>query len=89
MKTETKFVIDYFTQHKDFYAMKILTDYNKIVFMKSRLDLKTDTELTQVQCNLFYAAKNNVEWDVVLKSIESENCDSYYSLYGAEPGEDI
>ena len=72
MRGETKFVIDYFLQYLAFKeAIKTISDkIGKIYFMKKNLDLDEDTELSQIQCNLFYAAISNVEWDIVIKEIE-------------------
>ena len=38
--------------------------------IKTDLDLKDDTELTQVQCNLFYVALSNVNWNEVIIELE-------------------
>lgn len=70
MRIETKFVIDYFQSHSEFIeSIKIETESGKIGYMKRNLELNEDTDLTQVQCNLFYAAISNVEWNIVLKNM--------------------
>ena len=70
MRTETKFVIDYFHRHEAFKeAIKALSDSEKIGYMKRNLELDENTELTQMQCNLFYAALSNVEWVIVMKEL--------------------
>jgi len=71
MRTETKFVIDHFERYAALVAaIKTVPESEKIHYMKINLDLHRNTELTQVQCNLFYTALNNVEWDIVIKAME-------------------
>jgi len=71
MRMETKFVIEDFHRHQGFTeAINTLSNTEKVRLMKNNLDLNEDTELTQVQCNLFYAAISNIEWDIVLENIE-------------------
>ena len=71
MNTETRFVIIYFKQHQEFLdAIKPLSFRDTVQYMKKNLDLEEDTELTQVQCNLFYAAIGNVDWDEVMDELK-------------------
>ena len=76
MNAETSFVIYYFKQHQEFLdAIKPLPFSDAVRYMKKNLDLEDDTESTQVQCNLFYAAIGNVEWYEVfdeLKNVKTE-----------------
>ena len=71
MNNETYFVIEHFKRNR-----KSLENIKKLVFgdiiryLKSNLDLKEDTELTQVQCNLYYAAMSNVDWNEVIIELE-------------------
>ena len=72
MKTETKFIIDYFRGYLEFLDyIKTETKIEKILHMKKNIKLDIDTELSPVQCNLFYAAISNIEWDIVIKEIEA------------------
>ena len=72
MNAETSFVIYYFKQHQEFLdAIKSLSFSDAVRYMKKNLDLEDDTELTQVQCNLFYAAIGNVEWYEVFDELTS------------------
>ena len=75
MKNETRHVIAYFRQYSEFIEAirKIPKVPDKIRYMKLNLDLDDDTELTQVQVNLFYAALGHIEWEIVLQEIGGWN----------------
>jgi len=71
MNIETEFIIRHFKRNLLLILdMKRLTTQDAIRYMKSNLDLKDDTELTQVQCNLFYTALSNVDWNEVIIELE-------------------
>ena len=71
MNRETSFIIDYFKKHQEFLdAIKSLSFGDAVWYMKKNIDLEKDTELTQVQVNLFYAAISNVDWDVVIDKLK-------------------
>ena len=71
MNNETYFVIEHFKRNQELLEnIKKLLFGDIIWYLKSNLDLKNDTELTQVQCNLFYAAIGNVDWNEVIIELE-------------------
>lgn len=71
MNRETKFVIGYFKQEKEFLEnIRKLTFGDAVSYMKSDLDLEVDIELTQIQYNLFYAAMDNINWNEVIIELE-------------------
>ena len=75
MRIETKFVIDWLRRHSEFIeALSFLSKNEKIHYIKKNIDISEDTDidigLTQIQCNLFYAAISRIEWAIVLKDIE-------------------
>ena len=72
MENETHHVIIYFKQYIE-AIRKIPKVQDKIRYMKRNLDLDADTELTQVQVNLFYAALDRIEWEIVLEEIGGWN----------------
>ena len=72
MNAETSFVMYYFKQHQEFLdAIKPLSFSDAVRYMKKNLDLEEDTELTQVQVNLFYVAIGNVDWDEVVNELKN------------------
>ena len=73
MNSETYFIIDYFKKHQECLdAIKPLSFGEAVYYMKKNLDLEDDTELTQVQCNLFYAAISNVDWKAVIDGLKEK-----------------
>jgi len=73
MNAETSFVIYHFKRHQEFLdATKPLSFSDAVQYMKKNIDLDDDTELTQVQVNLFYAAIGNVGWDEVIDELKKQ-----------------
>ena len=76
MNAETSLVIHYFKRNRGFLEnIKPLSFADTVRYIKKNLDLEEDTELRQVQVNLFYAAIGNVDWHGVttyLKDIKPE-----------------
>ena len=72
MNEETVFIIAYYMCHPTLIKTinAFLNSEDKTIHMKLHFDLKEDTELTLVQCDLYYAALSNVEWDVVCEKLE-------------------
>ena len=72
---ETQHVIAYFKQYSEFIEAirKVPKVPDKIRYMKLNLDLDDDSELIQVQINLFYAALDHIEWEIVLEEIGEWN----------------
>ena len=71
MEIETQHIITFLKQHPEFVkAIKVLPKVaEKIQYIKLNIELDEETELTQVQVNLFYAALYRIEWDIVLEGI--------------------